>query len=325
MQKKRFPHGPACVIILMVSLCSFSRVQAADSTGFEGDSAVARIIELNVPVEINSTEPKVVSPGMFLTEGDTLTIPEEGRVTLLFRDGTIARFDGPAIVILSPAQSEQRQGVLVKLGSALLSLFFSREQQAEDVVMGAREPTTADTSASGALSLLYPPPDCHLIASPRQLKWQPIDGCSSYTVSLFDVNRLLWQRKTNKSVVELPEAGSPVQPGNVYWWEVEAEVGDTILSSQQAAFHILDETEAVALGQHLAEIDSSVIDPKLSRLLKASLYCDLGLKMEYYQQIQSLLKAFPGDYTTSLMEAELLEEMELLAQAVKAHESVVGR
>ena len=311
MRKKRFPHGAASVIILTVSLCSFSRVQAADSTGFEGDSAVARIIELNVPVEISRIEPKVVSPGMFLTESDTLTIPEEGHVTLLFRDGTIARFDGPAIVTLSPAQSEQRQGVLVKLGSALLSLFFSREQQADDVVMGAREPTTADTSASRMLSLLYPPPGCHLIASPRQLRWRPIEAGCRYTVSLFDVNRLLWQKKTNNTAIELSAVGSPVQPGNVYWWEVEAEVGDTIVSSQQAAFYILNETRLTELHKHLADIDRSVVDFRLSYLLKASIYRDLGLKMEYYQQIQSLLKASPGDYTASLMEAELRKEIDL--------------
>lgn len=325
MQKKRFPHGAASVIILTVSLCSFSRVQAADSTGFEGNSAVARIIELNVPVEISRTEPKVVSPGMFLTEGDTLTIPEEGHVTLLFRDGTIAHFDGPAIVTLSPAQSEQQQGVLAKLTSALLTLFFSREQQAEDIVMGTREPTTADTSASQVLSLLYPPPGCHLIASPRQLRWQSIDGSSSYTVSLFDVNQLLWQKKTIDSAVELPAAGSPVQLGEVYWWEVEAEVGDTILSSQQAAFYILSETRLAELHKHLAAIDSSVVDLRLCYLLKASLYRDLSLQIECYQEIQSVLKAFPTDYTASLMETELLEETEQLTQAVKAHESVVGQ
>jgi hypothetical protein len=272
---------------------------------------VARIIELNVPVEISRTEPKVVSPGMFLTEGDTLTIPEEGHVTLLFRDGTIARFDGPAIVTLSPAQSEQREGVLAKLTSALLSLFFSREQQADDVVMGTREPTTADTSASRVLTLLYPPPDCHLIASPRQLRWQPIDGSSSYTVSLFDVNQLLWQKKTKDSAVELPAAGSPMQPGDVYWWEVEAEARDTILSSQQAAFYILNEARLAELHKHLADIDSSVVDLRLCYLLKANLYRDLGLKMEYYQQTQSILDAFPDDYTASLMETELRKEIDL--------------
>lgn len=311
MRKKRFPHGAASVIILTVSLCSFSRVQAADSTGFEGDSTIARIIELNVPVEISRTEPKVVSPGMFITEGDTLTIPEEGHVTLLFRDGTIARFDGPAIVTLSPAQSEQRQGVLAKLTSALLTLFFSRERQAEDVVGGAREPTTADTSATWVLSLLYPPPGCRLIASPRQLRWQPIEVGCLYTVSLFDINRLLWQKKTNDSAVELPAAGSPVQPGNVYWWEVEAEVGDAFVSSHQAAFYILDETRLAELHKHLAAIDSSVVDLRLCYLLKASLYRDLGLQMECYREIQSVLKAFPTDYTASLMETELRKEIDL--------------
>lgn len=325
MLKKRFPYGPAWVIILTVSLCSFSRVQAADSTSLDGDSAMARIIELNVPVEINRTEAKMVSPGMFLTESDTLTIPEEGRVTLLFRDGTIAPFVGPAIVALSPAQNEQQQGVPVKLGSALLSLFFSRERKAEDVIMGTREPKPADTSASRVVSLLYPPPGCHLIASPRQLRWQPIEAGCRYTVSLFDVNRLLWQKKTNNTAVELPPAGSPVQPGNVYWWQVEAEVGDAFVSSHQAAFYILDETEAVALGQRLAEIDSSVIDPKLSRLLKASLYCDLGLQMECYREIQSVLKAFPSDYTASLMRAALLEKTSLLDQAVEAYKETVPR
>ena len=311
MRKKRFPHGAAWVIILTVSLCSFSRAQAADSTGFEGDSAVARIIELNVPVEITRTEPKVVSPGMFLTESDTLTIPEKGHVTLLFRDGTIARFDGPAIVTLSPAQSERQQGVLVKLSSALLSLFFSQERKAEDVVMGTREPKPADTSASRMLSLLYPPPGCHLIASPRQLRWQPIEAGCLYTVSLFDVNRLLWQKKTKDSAVELPEAGSPMQPGNVYWWEVEAEVGDTIVSSQQAAFYILNEARLAELHEHLAAIDSSVVDLRLSYLLKVSLYRDLGLQMECYQEIQSVLKAFPTDYTASIMETELRKEIDL--------------
>ncbi len=310
MQKSRFLHS--FVIIFIASVCSFSHVQAADSAEPAGASAQARVLELSAQIEINGPEQKTVSLGLCLTQDDTLMIPEGGYVTLLFRDGTVYCFDGPTTVTLSLTPNQERQSVLAKLSSALLSLLFSKGEKQIDVATGSREPEFTDTLNSLPLRLLYPPADCHLIAPPRELRWQPFERALSYTVSLFDSTQLLWQHQTNYTSIELPLPDSLVKPGNAYWWQVKAADDKAYLASGQAMFYVLDKTMAAELNKRVAEIDSSVTDQKLSYLLKAVLYRDLGLKLECYRVIQSLLKAFPGDYTASIIEAELQQELSLM-------------
>lgn len=326
MNERSFHKFPAlfvgCCCLLLIS--SFP-LKAAESRGKGSDSAVARVLEFNVAPEVNRPDRKAVSVDMILTDQDTLTLAEGTYITLVLRDGTVSRFEGPARISLTSPQSRREGSVLAKLSSAILDLFFSRSGGQEEAYLGVRNPTVNQVRPLRIPKVFYPPPGCNLVTPPRQLRWQPVEGILSYTVSLFDSRRLLWQGQANSAAIELPPADSLVCLGTTYLWVVEARVGDRAFRSEQAMFSVLDEATSAELRRDLVEIDKSVTDPKLSHLLKARLYRSLDLKLECYREIQSLLEAFPGDYTASVINAELLEEMGLFQEAVEAYRTIVHR
>jgi hypothetical protein len=325
--KERFllKVSAALGVFCILSLVSSFSLKAAGSTEPGSDSVIARVLEFNVPPEINRPDQKTVSIDMILTDRDTLTLAEEAYVTLVLRDGAISRFEGPARISLTSTQSHHEGSVLVKLTSAILDLFFTRSNAQEEAYLGVRNPMLAQVRPLRIPRALYPPPGCNLITSPRQLRWQPVEGILSYTVSLLDSHQLLWQGKSNSAAIELPLADSLVQSGMTYLWVVEAQVGDRTFLSEQAMFSVLDETTVTELNQNLLEIDRSIVDPKLLHLLRARLYRNLNLKLECYGEVQSLLKMFPADYTASIINAELLEEMGLFKEAVEAYRTIVHR
>ena len=325
--KKRFllKVSAALGMYCILSLASSFPLKAADSTEPGSDSVIARVLEFNIPPEINRQDQKTVSIDMILTDRDTLTLAEKAYVTLVLRDGTISRFEGPARISLISTQSHREGSVLAKLTSDILDLFFSRSDAQEEAYLGVRNPMMAQVQPLRIPRVLYPPPGCNLITPPRQLRWQPVEGILSYTVSLFDSHQLLWQGKSNSAAIELPQADSLVQPEMTYLWVVEAQVGDRAFRSEQAMFSVLDETTVAELNQNLSEIDQSIADLKLSHLLRARLYRNLDLKLECYGEVQSLLKMFPADYTASIINAELLEDMGLFKEAVEAYRTIVHR
>lgn len=315
----------ALAVCCVVFVDSSYQPKAADEVQANPDSAVARVLEFNVPPEINRPDNKIISIDMFLTYRDTLTLTEGVYVTLVLRDGTVSRFDGPATISLSSAPDRREGSVVARLTSAILSLFFSASPTQEEAYLGVRHAATSRIEALRFPKVLYPPSGCSMVMPPRQLRWQPVEGILSYTVSLFDSHELLWQEKASSASIELPRDDSLVRPGMTYLWVVEAQVGDRIFRSKQAVFSVLDATTMAGLNRHLLEINESVADPKLKHLLRARLYRELDLLLESYGEIESLLQAFPQDYTASVINAELLEEMGLFQEAVKAYRTIVHR
>ena len=293
------------MVVLAVTLWYIScGVRAADSLQSEEESLIARVLELSGPLGINRVEAEVISLGMWLTESDTLSVPEDGHITLLFRDGSVTRVVGPATITPTSVPDKRGDNVLAKLSSALSSLLFSPQVDLPDAIAGCR--ISMDTSALGSELVwsAYPPTDCRLLSPPRQLKWGSIEKAASYAVSLFDVNQVIWRTETAEAGVELPASPRLIQLGNAYWWEVAAKAGDSILGFQRAVFYVLGESEIERLNRYLAEVDIAVTDQRLSHLLKASVFTSLGLKLECCREIQSTLKAFPDDYSALAIKTE---------------------
>lgn len=301
----------ACVIVLALSVWAQAE-----------NGASARVLEFNMPVGINHPDKKVISTDTWINETDTLTLPDGAYVVLVLSDGTVSRFDGPATITLSAGVEDK--AMLAKLSTAVISLFFPSEAETEDAYLAMRDiPDVIPASPLKIPQLTYPPPDCHLLASPRRLSWQKVDGVFSYRVSLYDT-ALLWQKLSITSSVELPVRDSLIRPGNTYLWRVEAEVGGEFLRSKQAMFHVMDNTALEYVAQRLSDIEGTVTDDKLFRLLKLRLYRDLQLKAECFREVEAILKQSPDNYTALVTRAELLEEMELFEEAVQAYKAVVS-
>jgi hypothetical protein len=281
----------------------------------------ARVLEFNVPIGINRADRKVVSTDTWLTPSDTLYIPEEGYVVLILGDGTISRFDGPGTVSLSAPEEES--GALARLTSAVLQLFFANESGDEDAYLAMRSGPPSGLSSMRVPVLTFPPPGSQLLAPPRRLSWQEISGVLSYRVMLFDT-ALVWQKQTSAAHCDIPTANGTISPGQSYVWVVEAEIGGTTLRSEQATFQVLEASEVAYVNERLAELETSVTDAKLIKLLRVRLFRDLGLKTECYREVESILRIHPGDYTALVTKAELLEEMGLYQQAVEAYRAALG-
>jgi hypothetical protein len=316
--------------VLVISVLIFSSLFlfkpglcAADTTRTAIDSTLARVLEFNTSVTINRAEQKTVSGEMRLYEGDTLTVPEKGSVTLLLKDGRVRQIKGPARVAVGAELSETDDNMLAKLTSALLNLFFADEKEQEDAYLFVRDPMNNNPAPVSVPPLVFPPNHCRLVDIPGQLRWRPVNGVYLYRISIYDSQSMLWQGTTNRTTLDLPTGDFKFSPGNTYLWMVEAQVGEANLCSPQADFYILSEDEKGTLNRQLAEIDSARLDNRLKAVLKTRFYRDRNLKVDCYREIQSLLKSYPNDYSFLLMKAELLREMGLYEDAMEVYRSIV--
>jgi len=311
------------ILLLLGGIFFSAELNAADSTSVESDSAIARVLEFNTVVTINRSEQNSISSEMLLYAGDTLLVPENGFVTLLLRDGQIRQITGPNKVAVSAAMETSGNNMLTRLTSALLNLFFASEKEQEDAYLFVRNPMKNYSAPVSVPPLLFPPNNCRLVDVPGQLSWQPVKGVYLYQVSIYDNNQLLWQGKTNRTSLNLPTGDFKFEPGYTYLWMVEAQVGEVNLCSQQANFYILNDKEKNTLNLQLEEIAGTQFDDKLKAVLKTQFYRDRNLKMDCYREIQALLKAYPGDYSTLIMKAELLREMGLFEEAVEVYRGII--
>ena len=315
-----------CLIIVLTSLlCLINSGPALASRRVDASSAVAKVLEFNGPVKINDIEEGVVSLDMFLTENDTLTIAKGRYIKLLFNNGTIKQFDGPATISIASIESEDRGNIVERLASAVMALFFSPQSREDEVFLVVRDPSVERSQPLRVPKLISPPPSCSLIKTPSKLKWQPIEGVFNYSVMLFDDSKLLWQGKANDNYIELPVDENLIKPGIDYLWVVNAEIGGQSLRSEQGKFSIIDHESRDELYDYLSKIEDDIDDQKLLRLLKARAYREYDLKLECYKEIEAILYDYPGDYSAYLTKAELLEEMGLLEEAVQTYKAIINR
>jgi hypothetical protein len=320
-----------CMLILSLFTMSNVFVHAEDvkKTGGKDDSLaaprVARVFQCNGPVEINRSNEHLAVPGMYLSAKDTVTIPDGTQLALVFQDGAVRQFKGPATVDFQSGSLQNQPGMLIKLAASLKELLFSEEKTQPDVQMGVRHPALPDEAVLKVPRLLAPIPGTALLRPPAQLRWQPVQGVFLYSVSMFDSNQRLWVKETKNNFIDLSSSEVGFLPGNTYLWTVEAVVGNSTLRSDPAAFKILDVKRSAQLTEVLSKIDESSVDDLMSQTLKLHVYGDLNLKDECYRQAELILENRPGDYTAQMIKAQLLEEMGLYDQALEIYKAVLVR
>lgn len=122
------------------------------------------------------------------------------------------------------------------------------------------------------------------------LRWQPLDGATSYTVSVFDsdFNRVARSNPQSTTAWTVPLS---LQNGNIYSWEVTAlkdnqEITSPVAPAPRAQFKIVE-------IEKLKEIASVRRNRPLSHLTLGVLYARAGLLMEAEREFRALLNDNP--------------------------------
>jgi hypothetical protein len=122
------------------------------------------------------------------------------------------------------------------------------------------------------------------------LRWQPVDGATHYTVSVFDsdFNRVAKSNPQGATTWTLPLS---LQNGKIYSWEVTAlkdnqEITSPVAPAPRAQFKIAE-------AQRLNEIAIVRKQKPLSHLTLGVLYARAGLLTEAEREFRALLNANP--------------------------------
>ena len=287
------------------------------------DTSIARVLECSAPIEINRSDDPAVHTGTRLTQQDTLYVPAEAQVTLLFQDGRVVQFEGPTTIGLQSGSTGDSKGLLTKLAGSLRELLFSSANAGQDVQLGVRDVGLTSQESLTVPRLILPIPNTSLKEAPGQLRWQPVEGVFLYSVSLFDSNQLLWQGTTRNNFVDIATTDLNLAPGAEYTWTVEAVVGNSSLRSQPATFSILSQRLVAQLNNVLADIDNMSLDGKLAARLKLIALSDFNLKDACFAQVQEISRSDPGDYAARMMKAKLLEDMGLYDRAAEIYKALL--
>ncbi len=300
----------AVLCCLFVILVGGQLIQSA-SESCAANSTCARVLEVEGTAELilPAGSPIALSPGVPVKTGQQLQLKPGSWVVLVMADSTVRKFEGPATITMSPDLAQKEQGTLTRLGSAIIGLLFSTEEERPEAVMVTRKVKWPEIPEESLLPLLiYPAQGASVIGSPAKFEWRKIEGVPLYRVSVYSWDRLMWQGTTSDSYIECPPQQCEFVPGERYYWGVEALIGNAGLRSRSAEFKILAQDTRSELQQTLG-------DSRLSLASKVGLCLGLGLYPEAMEVIDSHYGGESFDRTGYLLRAEVKERMGLLEDA----------
>lgn len=147
-----------------------------------------------------------------------------------------------------------------------------------------------DQSATRAAFTLLGPKGTVIADDRPKFRWQPLEGASSYTISVFDENFNLIVR----SVAEATTQWSPPEPlerGRTYFWEVSAlkdgqEITSPVAPAPRSQFKIVDR-------EKFEQINRAKRERPDSHLVLGILYAHAGLLHDAERELQLLVNANP--------------------------------
>lgn len=295
---------------LFVLLPGGQLIQSA-SKACAANPTCARVLETEGAAELKvsagTTIP--VNPGVPVKAGEELHLKAGSWVVLVMADSTVRRFDGPATITMTADLPEDEQGTLTRLGSVIIGLLFSTEEERSEAVMVTRMVEPLENEKGSHLPLLvYPAQGSSIVGSPARFEWRKIEGVPLYRVSVYSWDRLMWQGTTSDSYIECPLQQCQFVAGERYYWGVEALIGNAGLRSRSAEFKILAEDTR-------SELQRTLSDSRLSVASKVRLCLGLGLYPEALEAIHSHYGGRSLDRTGYLLRAEIKERMGLLDDA----------
>jgi hypothetical protein len=279
-------HGMCAVGILCLS-ASLLAAPVEEAIG-------AKVIEITGQVEIGvpGQPPAAAAAGDFIYEGSELTIPRGGAATLAMYDKTLREFTGPSTVTISRDRIEAGT-VLGNLTAAVADMLFSSNRPASQAVMATR--AIGDASNAVSLPILtQPAPGENLTDMPRQFKWRGIRGVPLYRITVYSASEMMWQATTAETEIHWPIKDCHFEPGQTYYWVVEALVGNTTLRSEAGDFTLLDKDGATQLSRGLSEAATSTAEPARSLALQARLCLDMHAYSEALDVLDTAIETAPS-------------------------------
>jgi hypothetical protein len=281
------------------------------SESYAANLTCAKVLEIGgtAVAKIPTGSTKSLEPGIALKTGEEVQLKAGNWIVLVMADSTVRKFEGPATITMTPDLAEKEQGTLTRLGSAIIGLLFSTEEERPEAVMVTRKVKWPEIPQESLLPLLiYPAQGSSVIGSPAKFEWRKIEGVPLYRVSVYSWDRLMWQGTTSDSYIQCPPQQCEFVPGERYYWGVEALIGNAGLRSRSAEFKILAQDTR-------SELQQTMGDSRLSVASKVRLCMGLGLYPEALELVDSHYGGKSFDRTGYLLRAEVKEQMGLLEDA----------
>jgi hypothetical protein len=278
--------GGLCVL----SLLGAAAARAADAGAGQ---VAAKVVEMDGVAEAQAPggAPRTLGPGDCAYVGEDITIRKGCTVTLALSDKTLREFTGPATLALRADAGVAGGSVLGSLTAAMADMLFSGKPRSQGAVMATRAADGVAESKTSVPILISPAPGENLVDAPRQFAWKSVEGVPLYRISVYSANQMMWQGTTSESRAACPAKTCDFKPGEIYYWVVEALVGNTTLRSQAADFTILSGDSKAALARALGEADTAVSGPAAAAALKARLCLEAGA---YGRALEVLDQAIAG-------------------------------
>jgi len=315
-----------CILMTMAFLASASYSfgeESPDKLDNPSDTSVARIIDCHGPVEILGQDTPPAAMGMKLHAEDTVVVAEEGYCALVFRDGTVKTYDGPRTIYFNAPKRGDAEGILGKVTRSIAELFFVSDDSSEDTQLGTRE-SFLDDPVDRIPRLIFPPDGTRLLESPPYLKWRLVEGVSDYSVSLYEGSNRLLSVNTTDTSLKIDPQQYVMTPGSRFVWRVKAVVGDSCLRSRTSEFAIAGDAMRSRIKESITAIDAQINDIRLSKLMKAQLYRDLGLNLNCYWELESVLENHPDDEILLRAKADVLCEMGHIEEALATYRKILN-
>lgn len=286
---------------------------------FASDSICASVLEVEGVVEskVSGEKTQLLAPGDFVKMEEELIIKAESWVVLMMADSTVRKFNGPATITLKEDFPKAGGSVLARLGSAMVGLLFSQEEERSEEVMATRTFESLKESKSYLPLLLHPAPSSVVLEKPTKFEWRKVEGVPLYRISVYSWDRLMWQGTTSDSHLDCPSEHCNFEPGEQYYWVVEGLIGNSTLRSKAAEFEILPQDAR-------SELYETLSDRELSILIKVRLLLGLRLYNKALELVNSHGEEESFDRKAYMSRAEIKEKMGLFEDAFFDYKSASG-
>jgi hypothetical protein len=274
-------------------------------------------IDGSVEMAIPGGAARTLKPGDLVRVGDKLNVHRASILILALSDNTVRRFTGPTTIEIKQDAGDAGGSVLASLSSGVIDLLLGAEEGQAEAVMATRVATASNEATTILPVLIDPAPYSGLLEIPKEFRWRRVDGVRLYRVSVYDSEQMLWQETTSASDIRCPAEHCDFRPGGIYYWMVEALVGNSSLRSRAAEFRILDRTEQTGFRDAVREADSACSDPALATAIKVRLCLGARLYGEALDAMESQYGERDLDRQAYRLRAQVYEAMGLTDEAVR--------
>ncbi|HBL14740.1 MAG TPA: hypothetical protein DD379_25795 [Cyanobacteria bacterium UBA11162] len=129
------------------------------------------------------------------------------------------------------------------------------------------------------------------------LRWNPVEGATSYQVEITDSGNFRWQTQVNQPQV-VYSGNQPFQPGFRYWVKVIAYKGTSELKKASTGFTILSAADTQRVRDEVSQLDQKPLSDDSKLLALAYLYQGNDLNIAAINVLEGLMAS--GNKTTAV-------------------------